>query len=225
MKPETETRDSELPQLTVSVLLPETFSHSLHRGTQNDGTPIDYIKVQPSRPLAQCNFLMALFPQKNAHAALPDAKALTGDGFAGAQIRLLHANDLLLFRTGQKPLSVNGVESDAQVLFVRRQGDRATRFSIQNGSRLQVAGAARLIASQKLNAALDYSRVGINGRVQAKQALQLALHCSRRPTELRIDAEPASTPRYDEVRKQVLLHIPEGEHEVTIGINRKATLP
>jgi len=101
-----------------------------------------YLDVKTVRPLNETQFLTAIVPAKIESAARSRIQQMTevkGDDFTGVRVRRGDKTDLVLFRIGPTPATIQHGEwsTDAAILTITQKADDLELFAVQNARSLR----------------------------------------------------------------------------------------
>ena len=156
------------------------------------------------------------------HSAQPRFSPTIVDGRGGCGVRLTRGGgtvDFVLFRDlQQESLMVEGLRSDAELVFARRSGrDAPSTYGLVGGTQLKVR-TALMQADHPVDLFVHQTAVRFSARVQAAADLELRLVVGGAPKTVRLDGQALAADAYEYSARgrRLSLAVPAGLHEIDV---------
>jgi hypothetical protein len=130
-------------RLYIEVLNPINYTYKLRQGDpviiDDDDTPTSFIDLSPANPSLTAQFLLILYPLPPG-GTLPSITRLTDNTAIGVKITKDEINDYIIFNPEKSSISIEGMETDAEQVFVRLSEQYIEHCAIHNWTFLNYKG-------------------------------------------------------------------------------------
>ncbi|RAV09739.1 S-layer homology domain-containing protein [Paenibacillus contaminans] len=158
-----------------------------------------------------------------------DASLLQGDGATGAKVNRDDASgvtDLVLFKTGEAPYTIDDVQSDAdQAVVSLNNGQTAVGYHMTRGTQLQYAGKTLVQGASMMQASLENDGRVLSGVIEASSAGSVSVYTPG-AVKVTVNGQVLENGQYvyDQSQRLVTLNLAAGSHTIEVQIDHENPL-
>jgi hypothetical protein len=218
--------DRKKASLSVKVILPEKFNHTIEYGWTADehwGEPVredPYIKLRPPHNNKETRFLMVLYPlNKERGDKLPQITKIYDEGCAGMKVERKGSKDLIVI--GKKDIAgvhpTEGIITDGSITLVSEGSDsKVERCALHEGRSLTYGKTLLISVDKSGTVVVTYKEDNISIEVRLSEKCRVQIFCPIRPGRVMINNISTSEYEYDSDKRLVELNLDQCAQQVKI---------